>query len=260
MRRIWAVAAVLLLLQFPRLGIAQEPVADKLAGAVTCAECTDDCCNPWKFRVIPYGWIPGFHGDVNAAAIGQVEASNGTFGVIVNGIYANVGVGTKVRNLDFTSAFSMTIIDSALTYRVEGLPELLHLPCGSQWEFLIGARYYNVATGVTVTGPRGLRSATADGVTGWADPIIGGRLRVPVPYCPQLTGQFRGDFGGFGIGNASQFTWNIETTLEYQMTQHISLVAGYRWLDIDRNSSSQDQRFGWNIMLSGPMVGVEIDF
>jgi hypothetical protein len=279
--RIFLVVAVLSLLQLPQLGTAQEPAATESVSDAPCAECSD-CRNPWNFRVIPYGWIPGFHGDVslknttvpvdvsigkmfdlftdhlNAAAIGQVEASNGTFGFIFNGIYADISVGKQVNRLDFSSGFSMAILDGTLTYQVNGLPELLYLPTGSQFEFLAGARYYSLDAGLTVTGPRGRFSRTAKAESDWADPIIGGRLRVPL--YPNLTGQVRGDFGGFGIGDASQITWNIEATLEYQLTRHISLMAGYRWLDIDRNSQSQDQNFGWNMTLSGPIVGLAIDF
>ncbi len=293
--RMGSVVAVLLLLQFPRLGTAQEPVAglpviqpasqsvSQPNCDLSCAECSD-CFRPWTFRVIPYGWLPGFHGDVTVrdttvpvsvssgkvlgiftdhldmAAIGQVEGSNGTFGFIFNGIYADLGVSKDVNRLNFSSGFSMTILDSTLTYQVNALPELLHMPCGSQFEFLGGARYYSLATDLTVTftGPRKVRSVTAEGASDWTDPIIGARLRVP--FCQHLTGQVRGDLGGFGIGDASQFTWNIEATLEYQMSQHVSLMAGYRWLDIDRSSQSQDHNFGCNLSLTGPIIGLAIDF
>lgn len=255
---------------------AQEP-------ASPCLEC-EPCCEcqkPWCFRVIPYMWAPGFHGDLtvrgetasvdvsvgkmldiffndlNFAALGQVEASNGRFGFIFNGVYADVSLGKQIRNLDFSSAFRMAILDAAATYELGGIPDALGLPCGSRFEILAGVRYTSLSSGLTVTGPRG-NSATASGTQDWFDPILGTRLRVPLTEC--LTAQVRGDIGGFNIGDASRFTWNIEAVLEYRLSESFSLLGGYRWLDYDYVSGSGNQRFGWDMNLNGPVVGLALDF
>jgi opacity protein-like surface antigen len=177
--------------------------------------------------------------------------------VIFNGIYADVSPGTQVRRLDFASSLRLTILDLALTYELDGVPDRLCLPPGSRFEVLAGVRYNSLSAGLTVTGPRG-NSATDQGTEDWLDPIIGCRLRVPLREC--LTAQVRGDIGGFDIGDASRFTWNIEATLEYRRSERWSLFAGYRWLDIDYTTRSGNRTFGFDMNLNGPLVGIALDF
>ena len=198
-----------------------------------------------------------FFNELNFAAIGQIEAGNGKFGVLFNGIYADVSPGSEVRRLDFSSRFRLAILDCAFTCALDGVPDRLRLPPSSQFELLAGVRYNSLSAGLTVTGPRG-NTATAGGTEDWVDPIIGARLRVPLRPC--LTAQVRGDIGGFGIGEASQCTWNIEATLEYRCSPRCSLFAGYRWLDIDYSNGSGSRRFGFDMHLSGPLVGLALDF
>jgi len=140
---------------------------------------------------------------------------------------------------------------------VQAVPDLLGLPCGSQFEMLAGVRYVALSAGLTVTGPRG-NSVSASGTEDWFDPIVGCRLRVPLGE--RLTGQVRGDIGGFDIGEASRFTWNIEALLEIRCTERCSLFGGYRWLDIDQVSGDGRDRFGFDMNLNGPLVGFVLDF
>ena len=75
-----------------------------------------------------------------------------------------------------------------------------------------------------------------------------------------MTAQVRGDFGGFDIGDASKFTWNIEAIVEYRCSACCSLMAGWRWLDIDRESASGNRKFGFDINMNGPIMGIVFDF
>lgn len=258
----------------PSFGSAQQPSAPS---EVAWAECR----KPWSLRVIPYLWAPAFDGDlttgvvsgevdvtvgeildilwndINFAALGQIEINNGKCGIIFNGTYVDVSPGREVRNLDFSSRFRLAILDTTVTGELENLPALCRLPEGSRVEVLAGVRYYSLSAGLTVTGPRG-NSATASGTEDWQDPIIGARLRVPLRRC--LTAQVRGDIGGFDIGEASQFAWNIEAILEYRCSERCSLFAGYRWLDIDYTAGSGNRTFGFDMNLNGPLVGFAFDF
>lgn len=257
----------------PLAVFAQEPLFD---GAFETAECK----RPWTFRVIPYGWLYGTHGDVtvrgvtapvdvsigksldllfhdlNFAAMGQMEARKGPVGIIFNGFYLDVSPSKRIRNLDFSQAFRNTILDLVLTYELP-LPEQSFLPAGSRFELLGGFRYNALSGGLTVTGPRG-NSAGDSGTDDWFDPILGARLRLPV--CDLWTIQVRGDIGGFDLGEASRLTWNIEATLEYRWSDHCTLFAGYRWLDIDHRSGSGTREFRYDVNMGGPLMGLAFDF
>ncbi len=239
-----------------------------------------ECQRRWKFRAIPYGWVPGCQGDIggrrvtasvdvsigdtlnvmfnhlNAVGLGQFEATNGRFGMIFNGIYADVSPGKEFRHLDFSSRLRLALFDLTGTVELPALAERMHLPCGSRFELLAGARFDSFSGDVTVTGPRG-NSDTFGGTDDWFDMIVGARMRVPLGRC--LTAQVRGDVGGFGLGEASRFTWNVEATLEYRLSPCLSMFAGYRWLDIDHHSGGP-RDFHFNLTLNGPLVGFAFDF
>jgi hypothetical protein len=229
-------------------------------------------------RVIPYNWLTEMHGDLtlrgqtadidislddtwdflwndlNFAAIGQVEAYYGRCGVIFNGLYMDLSLGAQVRRLNFDADFTQTILDTTFTYELEGVAQCLPLPCGSRFDLLAGMRYNSLSAGVTLTGPRG-NQVRVSGSEDWVDPIIGARLRVPLTETAIFS--FRGDIGGFDWGNSSEFTWNIELMAERRCSERCSLIAGYRWLGIDRDDSP---RFGYDFTISGPVLGLAIDF
>jgi hypothetical protein len=275
------------LLCIPSFCLAQQPVPPKPAEGAIIGQCpvsvfeTCECQPSCEVRILPYGWLPGVHGDLTVhgvtapvdvsigktwdifthdlefAAIGQVEATCGNWGALANGVYADVSPGARIRNLTFDGDLSLAIIDLAVTYQCDGLGAAICLPQGARIEVLAGVRYNLLSAGITVTGPRG-NSATADGTRDWWDPIIGIRVRYPVNEC--LTLQVRGDVGGFHIGNASHFTWNIEATAEYRTSDRCSIFAGWRWLDIDYTHGSGNREFAYDVLLSGPMLGLAVRF
>lgn len=270
-RRSWPLVA-LLLLHLPRPATAQETIFD---------ECPpQNCCRrPWSFRVMPYLWSLQADGDltvrgvttdldvsmgtflnlfvnqINWAALGQIEATNGKVGLLFNGVYADLQPAKQIPRLAFSSDLRLAVLDCDVTYELEGLS--CRLGEGSRFEVLAGVRYYSLSAGITVTGPRG-NTASDSGTEDWLDPIVGARMRVPLRPC--LTGTLRGDVGGFGIGEASRFSWNIEANLEYRLSQSCSLFAGYRWLDVDYTSGSGNRRFALDANLNGPVLGFAFDF
>jgi hypothetical protein len=68
----------------------------------------------------------------------------------------------------------------------------------------------------------------------------------------------RGDIGGFGAG--SHFTWNMVAILAYQVSQCITLGAGYRILDINFSEGTGSEKFQYDVQMRGPMLGFAIHF
>ena len=60
--------------------------------------------------------------------------------------------------------------------------------------------------------------------------------------------------GGFGV--ASDLTWQLVGTLEYQFSDWFAARAGYRHLKVDY----EDGGFVWDVDLSGPIVGATFRF
>lgn len=271
----------------PRPGDAQElmPKAhgEVLSTGTTLTGCGEACGSerPFSARFTPYFWLTQMHGDLtvrgetaavdvsfsktldlifgdlNFAFLGQVEANFGSCGFLLNGVYMNIAPGGQVRNVDFSADFTQTILDAAFTYELGGVSEMMGWSTGSRLELLAGIRYNALTGGLTLTGPSGNR-VSASGSQEWVDPIIGSRIRLPYNDCWTFTA--RGDIGGFGLGKASQFTWNIELMAEYSWSEHCKLIGGWRWLDINYENGSGSMKFGYDMTLSGPVLGLAIDF
>jgi opacity protein-like surface antigen len=68
----------------------------------------------------------------------------------------------------------------------------------------------------------------------------------------------RGDVGGFAVNeDASELTWNVYVGPGFILSENMTLLAGYRWLDIDREKGSDTEA---DLTFSGPMVGLYIRF
>jgi opacity protein-like surface antigen len=63
-----------------------------------------------------------------------------------------------------------------------------------------------------------------------------------------------GDIGGFGLG--SEFTWQAFGTLDYQVTESISVSAGFRWIHIDYDKGRTDI----SLDMGGPIIGASVRF
>lgn len=74
----------------------------------------------------------------------------------------------------------------------------------------------------------------------------------------RLSVTVRGDIGGFGAG--SHFTWSVATIVAYQVSQRVSLGAGYRILDIDFSEGKGSDKFTYDVQMRGPMLGFALHF
>ena len=87
---------------------------------------------------------------------------------------------------------------------------------------------------------------------------MGGSIRL------QLTEKFalgvRGDFGGFGIGSASNKTWNFLGGVFYRFSEGFELKVGYNIYDIDYDNGSGFEEFGFDAKMDGPKLGLTYHF
>jgi hypothetical protein len=104
------------------------------------------------------------------------------------------------------------------------------------------------------------RTVTASGDVGWADPIIG--LRVRHQFAPNLNLIVSGDVGGFGAG--SSLTWQSVAALywDFYATSSVtwSAVAGYRALYADYERGSGNTEYIYDMTMHGPIFGLTARF
>lgn len=138
------------------------------------------------------------------------------------------------------------------------------------FDVLAGGRYWHQSTtvsadlsatinlaGLTVEGSRVFaRSGSVD----WVDPFIGVRLRQPIANGQSLI--LRGDAGGFDVG--SKFTWQVVASYDFQVcaTDHYAIDGhvGYRALSVDYSQGSGSERYEFDAVLQGPVVGASLRF
>jgi hypothetical protein len=133
-------------------------------------------------------------------------------------------------------------------------------------ELLAGGRYWhqeldvNVALagtldidGLVIHGQEALAQS---GSVDWVDPFIGARLRWQPAPGEEVA--LRGDVGGFDAG--SKFTWQVLATYNWYLCTYQSLVLdgylGYRALSVDYEQGEGINRYEFDVLQQGPVMGI----
>lgn len=234
------------------------------AGAQTAPQDPD----AWTFTLSPYVWFSGLGGEVTGphggdtfsadfgdifgtmkfSFMGLAEARRGNFSLVTDIMYLNLQQGVPVPGhgaYSGGSARTQSVEVSAIgLYTVaEGSPGRIELGGGVRgWWF---------DTELSLDAGR-LPARTQSASTSWADPVISARGVLRLSDRLSLTAY--GDIGGFGLG--SEFTWQAFGTLDYQVTESISVSAGFRWIHIDYDKGRTDI----SLDMGGPIIGASVRF
>ncbi len=217
----------------------------------------------WEFNLAPfYLWAVSIDGDLTVMGNNQqVKADfseitsglEGVFTVHFEGMHkSGLGFLTDVEYLNFGGQqttpgplpltldvdFTLVFVELAGIYRFNLNENALDL--------IFGARFYGLDTEIDFVGvpPR------VDKDKDWADAMLGAR------YIWTITDQWdfiaRGDIG-FG---GSDLAWNLAGLFKYQPWKHVSLLFGYRYMDIDYEDGSGADLFKYDVTMHGPLLGV----
>ena len=230
----------------------------------------------WSHTVTPYLWGSGMSGKTAVGTTaGPLEAdvdvgfddilSNLEFGtmasyrgdrsdgwvVMADAIYMSLEADKQSTagpvRIDTTVGVKQTALELDLGYRLN-----------DQVTVFAGLRYNDVDADLDVvrTGPGAGASRAASKGDSWIDPVVGVKARYPINDTWSLG--VRGDVGGFGIG--SDLTWQMMATVNWKVRDNLEVVAGYRYLDADYEDGSGTDLFKYDMVTSGPGVGVSFKF
>ena len=216
----------------------------------------DEC----QFSLIPYGWISGMSGTFGAK--GLTAEADVSFSEIVE----NLEVGGLVHFDAQKDRWSL-LFDGIFLAIGQGLErpagavdvDEVILEFGAGYEvvdnvdLLAGGRYVSIDTTLQIGFAPGV---VVVGDQGWVDPFLGARVRRDLNDRWQV--HLRGDVGGFGA--ASDFVWNLEADLGVRFTERLSLILGYRVLDIDYADGAGLDQFVFDANVSGPRFGLAVGF
>ena len=263
-----------------------------VAGAAEQKPATDK----WEFEVTPYFWAPAIDADTTVSGLtaatdmsfvdivdaadtlfglmARVEAWKGKWGLMFDGVYIDVTIEDDAQletppvSVGIEVEVAQSILDFAVSYRVAevSLGDNQDTQTGKttpalRFEPIAGLRYnylkQEIGLDVNVPGV-GSRGTTLGGSEEWIDPFVGGRILLIVNE--KLTFGLRGDVGGFGIGDASDLAWNLILGVGYQPWKRVSLKLAYRIYDLDYETGSGRDTFGFDGQMKGPMLGATIYF
>lgn len=234
---------------------------------------------PWVL-LAPYAWSPAMKGDVGlfgtvtsidltqedlinalpdvqGAAMLHFEMGQGRVGLIFDGLYMEVEPSGSLPVAAVTLNSKVSLVELLGMVRVIDEKEA----DGSMlWtvDLLAGTRYYDFSNSLTINPTIPLPTLVLAENANWFDLVVGARTAV------NLTGGldafFRGDVGGFGIGNSSDLAWNIIAGVEYACpnVQGLSLILGYRVLSVD--SVQDNGAFSWDVTMHGPVAAFALRF
>ena len=220
--------------------------------------------NAWKFDLAPlYLWAVNLEGDVAVRGISSpvdlpfdtiFDNLEGVFifhfealhenkwGFIADIDYLDISQNAQVAIFDIDVSVKETVAEFDGFYRIS---HGVH-----QFDMVAGVRYNEVKLEYNIRNLPLDNSRTEN----WWDPVVGVRYRYPI--ADRWTLQLRGDIGGFGIG--SDFTWQTIGLIDYQPWKYVSLVGGYRALSLDYETGSGNDVFKYDVLLHGPVLGLNI--
>jgi hypothetical protein len=191
---------------------------------------------------------------------GDLSASGSVFTSKSFGSHISATLGAAL-----SSSYRFWIVEAGGMYEVmqwrsrQGAPDTV-------LEMLAGGRYWHqeLDVGVSLAGTLNLDGLDVSGNTAfarsggvqWIDPFVGARLR----FSPAPGEEFslRGDVGGFGAG--SRFTWQAMAAYNWLLCTHGALVLdgylGYRALAVDYVEGAGTDRYVFDVVQHGPVIGV----
>ena len=217
----------------------------------------------WQFAVAPYLWAAGMDGtmaianfeedidvpfgtiidNLDLALMGHFDMRNDRWVVMSDLIFVDLEDRQERALGNLTAGLELTLLEVAGGYRLSPVIAVL-----------AGARWVDSGTSLRYSGPVVDNDASAN--TSWIDPLVG--VQVLAPLAEKWWLGFSGDIGGFGVG--SDLTWQVYANLGFKASNLVSIIVGYRAIDIDYEDDSGAQPVALDMLLSGPQVGVAFVF
>lgn len=231
----------------------------------------------WQFSFTTYLWVAGMDGDVTArgreadvdvsvadgfdnlvdnfklAITGHLEARRDRLALFGDVAYISLEQDVERRILgEGTIDTAQGFFELGIGYTVIDEPLPNHPSRRFRLEPIAGARMYYLDMELSFDSID--RTFGDDKL--WVDGFVGLRSSVDIADRLSLFGRF--DIGAGG----SDLAWNAVLGADLKLGKHkrVSLLGGYRWLDVDYDDGSGDNKFVFDVLMHGPFVGLGFTF
>jgi hypothetical protein len=229
-------------------------------GPIAAQESSAADTSHWEFTVAPYFLAPYMDGVLGVrnlslpvdatpgdifdklqfGAMLYLEMRKGPWGAFVDGLYMNLEQAAQ-GSAGATASARQSAVEVSASRRIS--PAL---------DLLVGARVNVLDAAQTLPTPDTTRAQSQT----WVDPLIGVRLRAPLPAPWQLG--IMADIGGFSVG--SQLAYQIYPVAGVRISRLLSIHVAYRFLDMDYESGTGADAFTYDVSTYGPEIGLAFHF
>jgi len=244
----------------------------------------------WSFVVAPYGWLAGTGGTITTNGEEQdfdlsfrdilklttggfqlfAEARTRRFFLSFDGTWATLGHGEDLLGGRADFRVRQTILELHAGYRLLGPTFGAPRPCACPsrrgavaLDAYLGLRYWRTELDLDLAFPGrppliAPKHFAGGAIDQWVEPLIGGRFGLGLS--PKIKVAINGNVGGFGIGDAADFTWTLSMIFNWQFSRYWSAALGWRTQSVVESSGSGVERNGSRILTTGPLVGLVLSF
>jgi hypothetical protein len=225
----------------------------------------------WQFRVEPYLLLPNMQGQtgVSGLPLAEIDASTGDiFGSLKMGgmLYFEAtkgkwSIASDLLFMNLEKDIQPSVVISGgevnakqLGWELAGLRRLnnwLEVGAGA----LLNSLQIDMDISRKMAGGETLNQTGSQSKT-WVDPMLIARLATNPAQ--KVTGQFRGEIGGFGIG--SDLAWQLQAVAAYRFSKLFDLSAGYRAISLDYSSGDGNKAFVYDVVTHGPLIKFGFSF
>ena len=224
----------------------------------------------WEWNIVPFVWAADISGLVSVAGqerpvdedfseiLEKVDFS-GSLGIVGRkgpwGIRLVVQYSNLVSESPFPAGGTAETRTKQLVTELNLKFRVLEFGIGDEGvvgiDALGGGRYWSQDTKIELVGG----PLIVDQGDQWIDPLLGGEVLVR----PKEKLTFRVRFDAAVAGESDE-TWGMWGRVDYQFWDHVGLIGGYNFLDVDYDVGQGMDRYLYSVRLHGPFAGLRIRF
>lgn len=229
----------------------------------------------WSFSLTPYALLASQSTNVGGNRITQSfgELSSLTdagfqliaavrykrFGLALDGTWARLGKEATQGPLALDVKVKQKILDFKGSYVLYETFQMEDNRVIDGWslEVLGGAKYWSNDLNVDYTvflGQQPVLEGTIEEPQDWWDMMLG--VRTTISLAPKVLLSSWINFGGFGIGNSSQFAYDFTYLNVFRVSRLMSINAGFRNFRYRRLDGEGDSELETRVNVLGPFLGV----
>lgn len=225
----------------------------------------------WAVQITPYLWGTGLSGEVAPVRRLPPIHVEKSFAEVLGDLDFGGFVNVWARRDRYVFSGDLMYVSTTDSKRVSGVPFVgfvnattdtrqftstlqagYRVVSGDRFtlDALAGARMWWISNSFNVQA--GPASGTYGEDFGWVDPLIGARAFLKLG--DRLSVMAQADAGGFGAGARS--TFSALATANYELSQHLSVSAGYKYLKTDYRKGGHV----FDTEMGGPVLGLTYRF